>query len=102
MVILIAVFPLNWAAGLILMITAPLVPIFMILVGIAAADSSQKNMATLSRLSAQFLDRLRGLRNLTSFQPHFRNKLNTLKAQRKTSVKRPWLCLEWRFSLLPC
>ena len=32
-----------------------LVPIFMILVGIAAADSSQKNMATLSRLSAQFL-----------------------------------------------
>ena len=26
---------------------APLVPIFMILVGIAAADSSQKNMATL-------------------------------------------------------
>ena len=42
MVILIAVFPLNWAAGLILMVTAPLVPIFMILVGIAAADSSQK------------------------------------------------------------
>ena len=33
MVILIAVFPLNWAAGLILMVTAPLVPIFMILVG---------------------------------------------------------------------
>ena len=42
MVIFIAVFPLNWAAGLILMVTAPLVPIFMILVGIAAADSSQK------------------------------------------------------------
>ena len=67
MVILIAVFPLNWAAGLILMITAPLVPIFMILVGIAAADSSQKNMATLSRLSAQFLDRLRGLETLRLF-----------------------------------
>ena len=67
MVILIAVFPLNWAAGLILMVTAPLVPIFMILVGIAAADSSQKNMATLSRLSAQFLDRLRGLETLRLF-----------------------------------
>ena len=66
-VILIAVFPLNWAAGLILMITAPLVPIFMILVGIAAADSSQKNMDTLSRLSAQFLDRLRGLETLRLF-----------------------------------
>ena len=46
-------FPLNWAAGLILMITAPLVPLFMIIVGIAAADNSQKNMDTLSRLSAQ-------------------------------------------------
>lgn len=66
-VILIAVFPLNWAAGLILMITAPLVPLFMILVGIAAADSNQKNMATLARLSAQFLDRLRGLETLRLF-----------------------------------
>ena len=67
MVILIAVFPLNWAAGLILMITAPLVPLFMMLVGIAAADSSQKNMTTLARLSAQFLDRLQGLETLRLF-----------------------------------
>ena len=66
-VIFIAVFPLNWAAGLILMITAPLVPMFMIIVGIAAADNSQKNMDTLSRLSAQFLDRLRGLETLRLF-----------------------------------
>lgn len=66
-VILIAIFPLNWAAGLILMITAPLVPLFMIIVGIAAADNSQKNMDTLSRLSAQFLDRLRGLETLRLF-----------------------------------
>lgn len=66
-VILIAVFPLNWAAGLILIITAPLVPLFMIIVGIAAADNSQKNMDTLSRLSAQFLDRLRGLETLRLF-----------------------------------
>ena len=66
-VIFIAIFPLNWAAGLILMITAPLVPLFMIIVGIAAADNSQKNMDTLSRLSAQFLDRLRGLETLRLF-----------------------------------
>lgn len=66
-VILIVVFPLNWAAGLILAGTAPLVPIFMILVGLAAADSSQKNMETLSRLSAQFLDRLQGLETLRLF-----------------------------------
>ncbi|CDF99885.1 heme ABC transporter permease/ATP-binding protein CydD [Avibacterium paragallinarum] len=67
LIILIAVFPLNWAAGLILLLTAPLVPIFMILVGIAAADSSQKNMQTLAKLSGQFLDRLRGLETLRLF-----------------------------------
>lgn len=66
-VILIAVFPLNWAAGLVLLITAPLIPIFMILVGLAATDSSQRNMATLARLSGQFLDRLRGLETLRLF-----------------------------------
>ncbi|MDU8923887.1 cysteine/glutathione ABC transporter permease/ATP-binding protein CydD [Pasteurellaceae bacterium LIM206] len=67
LVILIAIFPINWAAGLILLGTAPLIPVFMILVGIAAADSSQKNMATLARLSAQFLDRLTGLETLRLF-----------------------------------
>ncbi|AAU37557.1 heme ABC transporter permease/ATP-binding protein CydD [[Mannheimia] succiniciproducens] len=66
-VILIAVFPINWAAGFILMATAPLVPVFMIIVGLAAADSSQKNMTTLARLSAQFLDRLKGLETLRLF-----------------------------------
>ncbi len=34
-VILVAVFPVNWAAGLILLGTAPLIPLFMILVGSA-------------------------------------------------------------------
>lgn len=66
-VVLIAVFPLNWAAGLILFITAPLIPLFMILVGMAAADSSQKNMDVLAKLSGQFLDRLRGLETLILF-----------------------------------
>ncbi|WP_249963252.1 heme ABC transporter permease/ATP-binding protein CydD [Histophilus somni] len=66
-IILIAVFPLNWAAGLILALTAPLIPIFMILAGLAAADSSQKNMSALAKLSGQFLDRLRGLETLRLF-----------------------------------
>lgn len=66
-VVLIAVFPLNWVAGLIMLATAPLVPIFMILVGLAAADKSQQNMDTLSKLSSQFLDRLRGLETLRLF-----------------------------------
>lgn len=63
----IAVFPVNWAAGLILFGTAPLIPIFMALVGIKAADANQKNIDVLARLSGQFLDRLQGLQNLRIF-----------------------------------
>ncbi len=65
--ILIAVFPISWTAGAILLFTAPLIPLFMILVGMGAESISQKNFQALSRLSAQFLDLLRGLPNLRRF-----------------------------------
>lgn len=41
-IILVVVFPVNWAAGLIFLVTAPLVPIFMALVGIKAAEATVK------------------------------------------------------------
>ncbi|WP_421232263.1 heme ABC transporter permease/ATP-binding protein CydD [Aeromonas jandaei] len=66
-VILVAVFPVNWAAGLILLGTAPLIPIFMILVGVGAADANRRNFQALARLSGHFLDRLKGLRTLQLF-----------------------------------
>ena len=59
LIILIVVFPLNWAAGLILLTTAPLIPIFMIFVGTGAADANRKNFKALSKLSGHFMDRLR-------------------------------------------
>jgi ATP-binding cassette, subfamily C, bacterial CydD len=66
-IILIAIFPINWAAGLILFITAPLIPLFMILVGMGAADVNRRNFVALARLSGRFLDRLRGLDTLRLF-----------------------------------
>ncbi len=65
--ILIALFPVNWAAGLILLITAPLIPVFMALVGLGAADANRRNFLALSRLSGDFLDRLRGMETLRLF-----------------------------------
>ncbi len=65
--ILIAVFPLNWAAGLILLGTAPLIPIFMIFVGVGAADANRKNVSALAKLSGHFMDRLKGLNTLKLF-----------------------------------
>ncbi|KAE9538253.1 cysteine/glutathione ABC transporter permease/ATP-binding protein CydD [Ursidibacter maritimus] len=67
LVILCFVFPLNWAAGLILFLTLPLLPIFMALVGFKAADANQRNIGVLSRLSGQFLDSLKGLETIRLF-----------------------------------
>ncbi|USH01563.1 cysteine/glutathione ABC transporter permease/ATP-binding protein CydD [Grimontia kaedaensis] len=66
-IILIAVFPLNWAAGLIFLVTAPLVPFFMALVGMGAADANRRNFRALQRLSGHFYDRLRGLSTIRLF-----------------------------------
>lgn len=65
--ILLVVFPINWAAGLILLATAPLIPLFMALVGMGAADANRRNFLALARLSGDFLDRLRGLDTLRLF-----------------------------------
>ncbi|MEI7187294.1 heme ABC transporter permease/ATP-binding protein CydD [Dickeya dianthicola] len=65
--ILIIVFPVNWAAGVILLATAPLIPLFMAMVGMGAADANHRNFQALARLSGNFLDRLRGLDTLRLF-----------------------------------
>ncbi|WP_035342280.1 MULTISPECIES: heme ABC transporter permease/ATP-binding protein CydD [Dickeya] len=67
LLILGTVFPVNWAAGLILLLTAPLIPLFMALVGMGAADANRRNFQALARLSGHFLDRLRGLETLRLF-----------------------------------
>ncbi len=66
-VILSVVFPMNWAAGLIFLVTAPLVPLFMAMVGMGAADANRRNFKALQRLSGHFYDRLRGLSTLRLF-----------------------------------
>ncbi|WIG82070.1 cysteine/glutathione ABC transporter permease/ATP-binding protein CydD [Photobacterium damselae] len=66
-IILVAVFPMNWAAGLIFLGTAPLVPLFMALVGLGAADANRRNFKALQRLSGHFYDRLKGLQTIRLF-----------------------------------
>ena len=62
--ILFFVFPLDWISGLVLLITAPLIPIFMILIGHAADALTKRQWVSLSRMSAHFLDVLQGLSTL--------------------------------------
>lgn len=66
-VILIVVFPQNWVAGLIFLLTAPLVPLFMALVGMGAADANRRNFKALQRLSGHFYDRLQSMTTIRLF-----------------------------------
>ena len=62
--LLVFVIPLDWISGLVLLVTAPLIPVFMILIGSLAETLTKRQWETLSRLSAHFLDVLQGLTTL--------------------------------------
>ncbi|USD64143.1 cysteine/glutathione ABC transporter permease/ATP-binding protein CydD [Vibrio sp. SCSIO 43136] len=66
-IILVVVFPTNWAAGVIFLITAPLVPMFMALVGMKASDANRRNFKALQRLSGHFYDRLQAMTTIRLF-----------------------------------
>lgn len=63
-VIAIAVATLSWVAALVLVLAAPLIPLFMALVGWRAKAASEAHMLELGGLNAFLLDRLRGLSTL--------------------------------------
>lgn len=56
--------PVDVVAGLVLLITAPLIPLFMALVGWGAQGASRRHLRAFARLSGFFADRLRGLSTL--------------------------------------
>jgi ATP-binding cassette, subfamily C, bacterial CydCD len=65
--ILLIVFPLDLLSGVILLVTAPLIPLFMYMIGRGAEIVTRRQYDTLSRLSAHFLDSLQGLTTLKLF-----------------------------------
>lgn len=67
LLILTFVFPLDWLSVLILLITGPLIPLFMILIGNTADALARKQYRELSWMSAHFLDVLQGLTTLKIF-----------------------------------
>ncbi|WEJ32419.1 thiol reductant ABC exporter subunit CydD [Devosia sp. SD17-2] len=61
------ILPLDWVAGVLFIVTAPLIPLFMALVGWGAQKASDHQAQALTRLSGRFGDRLRGLVTLKLF-----------------------------------
>jgi ATP-binding cassette subfamily C protein CydD len=62
--VLLFAFPIDWVSGLILLVTAPLLPLFMVLIGNLADALTRRQWASLSLMSAYFLDVLQGLATL--------------------------------------
>ena len=62
--ILVFIFPLDPITGLVLLLTAPLIPVFMALIGNMAEALTRRQWSALSRMSAHFLDVLQGLTTL--------------------------------------
>ncbi|WP_082434372.1 thiol reductant ABC exporter subunit CydD [Devosia sp. A16] len=60
-------FSVDWIVGLLFLISAPLIPVFMALVGWGAEAASRSQATALNRLSGRFADRLRGLVTLKLF-----------------------------------
>lgn len=67
LLILVLVLYLDWLAAIFLLISAPLIPLFMALVGWGAERLNQQHFVLLKRLSGNFLDRIRGLSTLQLF-----------------------------------
>ena len=80
--ILVIVFPLDWPSAVVLFVTAPLIPMFMILIGRWAEGLTRRQWRALSLLGAYYLDALRGLATLKLFGAEARALLRIEKLVR--------------------
>mgnify|MGYP000903228028 FL=1 len=62
--ILATIFPLDLLSAVVMLLTAPLIPVFMVLIGQAAEALTRRQFTALSRMSAFFLDTMQGLTTL--------------------------------------
>ncbi|MBC7283991.1 thiol reductant ABC exporter subunit CydD [Hoeflea sp.] len=57
-------FWFSWAVGLVLLITGPLIPLFMALIGWAAKEASRRQMADIGTLNDLLIERLSALTDI--------------------------------------
>ena len=63
----VVILPFDWTVALIFLVTAPLIPVFMMLAGWVAEAASKAQASALARLTGRFADRLRGIVTLKLF-----------------------------------
>jgi ATP-binding cassette, subfamily C, bacterial CydD len=74
-VLLVFAFSVDALTGVILLVTAPLIPLLMWLIGVAARDHASAQFDAMQRLGSRFADTLRGFEDLSA--------MNRLNAQRE-------------------
>lgn len=57
----------DWPSGLIAVVTLPLIPVFLVLIGLATRGVQRRQLAVLQHLAARFADILHGLSTLRIF-----------------------------------
>jgi ATP-binding cassette subfamily C protein CydD len=66
-IVLLVVFSNSLISGVIILVTAPLIPFFMVIIGSMADKKAQKQLSNLFRFSGHFLDVLQGITTLKIF-----------------------------------
>ena len=72
LMIVAVILPSSWAAAAILLMTAPLIPVFMVIVGWSARQRQTEQMQALQRMSGYYLGLIRGLPTLRLLDAHLR------------------------------
>lgn len=62
--LLITIFTEHFMTGIIIIITAPFIPIFMVIIGFNTKDKSEEQLDKMAAFSGKFLDTLQGLTTL--------------------------------------
>ena len=90
LVILVFAFATDWLGGLLLLLTAPLIPMFMVIIGIGAERQSREQFRSLARLGGWFLDQVHGAATIRLFRAEARvgNQVRTrTHALRKQTMR---------------
>ena len=95
-VILACVLALSWAAALVLLAAAPVIPVFMALIGWRAKEASERQLAEMGGMNAFLLDRLRGLATIRSLGAVVRTTLR-LRAEAESLRSRTMAVLRIAF-----
>ncbi|WP_416797586.1 thiol reductant ABC exporter subunit CydD [Ciceribacter azotifigens] len=86
-VILVVTASMSWLAGVVLLVAGPLIPVFMALIGIAARQASEKQMAATGTLNSTLLEWLNAASDIRLLNAEaltverFRQSAETLRAK---------------------